>query len=1090
MMDLNTALPVWIPLISFITGGVIFFIDEKRHGLRTFFNLLSAMLVIGLVAFMVAGVAVGKVYEFRFPLLYNIDLVLRADKLSLLFVVLSSVLWLVTTIYAVGYLEKTPHRSRFFGFFSLCVGATIGIALAGNMVTFLLFYELLTIVTYPLVVHRGNEASLKAGRIYLTYTIIGGTCLLIGVVWLKSLVGNLDFVQQGILVDRAVNDWHLQAIFWLIIGGLGVKAALGPLHGWLPEAMAAPAPVSALLHAVAVVKAGAFGIVRVVYDVYGVELATDLGLLMPLVFWACITIVYGSVRALGQNDLKKRLAFSTVSQVSYIALGTAMAGPIAAVGGMVHLVHQGLMKITLFFCAGVYAETLGIHKISEMNGVGRRMPLTTLCFTAASLGMIGVPPMAGFVTKWYLASGAMASGYDWVILVLVTSSLLNAAYFLPILYRAWFLPQDQEWHAHGHDEEHHAEQVATDSSPRRWEAREMLLFPPVITALAALFCGLLAGYELSPLSWATLIVEMETLTQVGRLAPALVQGQDAWLLAIPLSPLIALLLAGSHPATRSALPTLAVLAVVPALLAALVGEPGGLQLSAVLLGAELRLDDTSRWWLLLAAVIWLLGAAYGKGYLRDSTNADSYWIFFLLACTGNLGLVLAANAPTFLPFFALMGFASFGLIVHQRTEQAFRAGRWYMRMVILNELMVFAGVVIITAFTTGLVSKAVSPAVLTGGLWILMLGFGIKAGLMPLHLWLPLAHPMAPTPASAILSGAMLKAGVIGWTRFIPPELAAEASAGTALIVLGMGGSLLAALIGITQNQAKAALAYSSVSQMGLISVVIGVGFYQPSLWPMASLIALIFALHHAICKAALFFTIGIYPSVARHHRRWIFWGTVIVMASIAGAPVTSGAVAKALLKGLSEEIGSNDWAHLKSLLWVGSLLTTCLMCRYAWLLTRTTDHHGHGPDGWVLGTWLTALTGAAATPVVLLYISELLVTTSPLKWLSLSALQPILVVLLITAGVLRWGKKLTARWNLEVPPGDWMNLLEWLGKRRLPLSRRGIHFTLADSTLKERLVRWGREFGTSDQIAFEWGLQAFFVALMLIMLYGFWITA
>jgi multicomponent Na+:H+ antiporter subunit D len=284
-------------------------------------------------------------------------------------------------------------------------------------------------------------------------------------------------------------------IFALLISGLGVKAALVPLHGWLPVAMVAPAPVSALLHAVAVVKAGAFGIVRVVYDIYGIEFAAKLGLLGPLGAVASFTIVYGSLRALNQDGLKKRLAYSTVSQVSYIALGAAVLGPVATIGGLVHLVHQGLMKITLFFCAGNLAETLGIHYVSEMHGVGRRMPWTMAAFTLGALGMIGVPPLAGFISKWYLGVGGLAAGQNWVILVLVASSLLNAAYFLPILYIAWFEQPKGPW-----PEEHY----------RGWlETHWMLLLPAVITALLALSAGLLANAPFSPLGWARLIALRE-----------------------------------------------------------------------------------------------------------------------------------------------------------------------------------------------------------------------------------------------------------------------------------------------------------------------------------------------------------------------------------------------------------------------------------------------------------------------------------------------------------------------------------------------------------------------------------------------------
>jgi multicomponent Na+:H+ antiporter subunit D len=260
--------------------------------------------------------------------------------------------------------------------------------------------------------------------------------------------------------------------------------------------MVAPAPVSSLLHAVAVVKAGAFGIVRVVYDVYGVTLAGELGLLAVLSVLASFTIVYGSILAMTQDGLKKRLAYSTVSQVSYIALGTSLLGPVATVGGLVHLVHQGIMKITLFFCAGNYAETLGVANVSQMDGVGRRMPLTTLAFTIGALGMIGIPPIAGFVSKWYLGLGGVEAGQHWVLVILATSTLLNAGYFLPILYRAWFRPLPASW-----PKEHHFQ--------TRFETMGALLWPPVITAVFCLLAGLLAAAPFSPLEWARLIAQRE-----------------------------------------------------------------------------------------------------------------------------------------------------------------------------------------------------------------------------------------------------------------------------------------------------------------------------------------------------------------------------------------------------------------------------------------------------------------------------------------------------------------------------------------------------------------------------------------------------
>ena len=490
----------WIPILvvasSLLPGLVIFTLAEERVRLRTALNLLGALVKLGLVGLMVWGVYHEHHYETRLELLPELELVLRAGPLSLLFVTLSTALWLVTTVYAIGYLEGSPHRSRFFGFFSLCVTATVGVALSGNLITFLLFYELLTLSTYPLVVHRGTEAARRAGQTYLIYTVFGGALLLLGTVWLYGLTGTLEFTPRGFISTLGSgHDPALIMIFILLITGLGVKAALFPLHGWLPQAMVAPAPVSALLHAVAVVKAGAFGIVRVVYDVFGVGTAAALGVLTPLAWLAAFTIIYGSMRALFQDDLKRRLAFSTISQVSYIILGVAIVGPIATIGGVVHLVHQGLMKITLFFCAGNLAETLEIHKISEMNGVGRRMPWTMGAFTIGAFGMIGAPPIAGFISKWYLGLGALDAGQDWVILVLVGSSLLNAMYFLPILHRTWFREPPNQWPA--------------DHQFGRKETSWALLLPPVITAAFALGVGLLASLPFSPLDWAKLIAARE-----------------------------------------------------------------------------------------------------------------------------------------------------------------------------------------------------------------------------------------------------------------------------------------------------------------------------------------------------------------------------------------------------------------------------------------------------------------------------------------------------------------------------------------------------------------------------------------------------
>jgi multicomponent Na+:H+ antiporter subunit D len=490
-------LPLVLIGLSLLAGVVIFLLPERARGVRTTVNLGAAVLKVLLLVLLLPAVLQVDLPAWRSPLLPGVDLVLRIDTLSLLFASLSAVLWLVTTVYAVTYLEGRPNRRRFFGFFSLCVTATVGISFAGNLVTFLLFYEMLTLVTYPLVAHYGTKASLKAARLYLFYALGGGLVLLVGIVWLTSMVGPVEFSAGGVPAVAALADANPGVATWifvLLVAGLGVKAALVPLHGWLPRAMVAPAPVSALLHAVAVVKAGVFGIARVLEDVYGPRVAEELGVLLPLLLLACLTVVYGSVRALAQDDLKARLAYSTVSQVSYVTLGLALASTAGITGGIVHLVHQGLMKITLFFCAGLFAEVLGVTRVSQLAGLARRMPVTATAFTVAALGMMGIPPMAGFVSKWWLGLGAVEAGQPWVVLVLLASALLNALYFLPVIYVMWFRAPSQA-----------VQEGAGHRGPV--EAPPTLLAPAVVTATLALAAGVLAAAPFSPLSVSQIIAE-------------------------------------------------------------------------------------------------------------------------------------------------------------------------------------------------------------------------------------------------------------------------------------------------------------------------------------------------------------------------------------------------------------------------------------------------------------------------------------------------------------------------------------------------------------------------------------------------------
>ena len=484
---MTAALPVLIVLTSLVPACITFFLAQDSHTLRNGLNLCGAVLKLGLIVWMLFAVAGGASYEATLTLAPGLVMLLRVDALALLFISLSATLWFLTTIYAIAYFGTKAELSRFFGFFSLCVAATTGLALSGSLISFFIFFELLTLSTWPLVAHKQDKPSMAAARAYLAYALPGSVALLWAIIWLESATGPVLFTDPPDL--SALDPATLRAIFALFMVGLGVKAALVPLHGWLPAAMAAPAPVSALLHAVAVVKAGAFGVVRIIYDVFGAGTVLALGVGGPLAVLASVTIIWGSLRALQQGEIKKRLAYSTVSQVSYIVLGAALASPLAMIGGLVHLIHQGLMKITLFFCAGIYDERAGVKTIAGLNGMGWRLPWTSVCFSLGAMGMIGLPPLAGFVSKFYLGLGGLEGGAPWVLGVLVASTLLNAAYFLPLLYRLWFLPADD---------------TATGD-----ERAPALVVPAVVTAAAAVGVGVLAASPISPLGWATLIVTRE-----------------------------------------------------------------------------------------------------------------------------------------------------------------------------------------------------------------------------------------------------------------------------------------------------------------------------------------------------------------------------------------------------------------------------------------------------------------------------------------------------------------------------------------------------------------------------------------------------
>jgi multicomponent Na+:H+ antiporter subunit D len=377
----------------------------------------------------------GRISITLLPLLPGGDLALRVDAFGMIFAITASVLWLLNSVYSIGYMRalREHDQTRFFFCFAIAITAAMGIAFSANLVTLFVFYEILTLITYPLVVHIGTPEAMRAGRKYLAYLLGGGICLLAATVVTYTLTGTTEFIPGGFLAAGSGTALSLQILFILYMGGF-VKAAWMPFHAWLPAAMVAPTPVSAFLHAVAVVTAGVFGVVRVAGWVYGTDLMAALGLGTVLAVIASFTIITASLFALAEDNLKRRLAYSTVSQLSYILLGVSMLSTAGITGAMVHIPFHAFLKITLFFGAGAIIVGTGREAISDMRGIGQKMPVTAVMFAAAAAGICGLPPFCALISKVFFSLGAVQAGELILLGVIIASSVLNVAYFFPIIY--------------------------------------------------------------------------------------------------------------------------------------------------------------------------------------------------------------------------------------------------------------------------------------------------------------------------------------------------------------------------------------------------------------------------------------------------------------------------------------------------------------------------------------------------------------------------------------------------------------------------------------------------------------------------------
>jgi multicomponent Na+:H+ antiporter subunit D len=482
VMKLLPALIVALPLLGGALALPLRCLGERRR--IVILGVISVATTLGVMA-LVPGALAGKTRTISLVhFAPQVELYLRVDAMGALFAATVSVLFLLAFIYSVGYLRRDGHETRYFAFFMLSQGWMLGVAFAGNLITLLVFYELFSILVYPLVVHEETPEAIRAGTKYIVYILVGGSLVLMGVIFAFHIAGERPFTPGGIL-DPHTDRTLLRVTFWCLVAGFSVKAALMPLHGWVPDVHpAAPASFSALLSGV-MVATGCFGILRVVFEVFGVELAAALGVMPVLSGAAAVSVLLAAILAAGEDDLKRRLAWSTISQMAYVVLAVSLLSSHVTIGALIHISNHAFLKGALFFCAGLLASQAGIRRVSEMAGAARRMPLTMAAFTIAALGIVGVPPLSGFISKWMLGVGILEAGHPLMLLVLLGGALLAALYLLQPVWMAYFHAADGKAQAR-----------------RQPEAPVSTLVPLAAATLLSILFGLAAALPWLPMSLA------------------------------------------------------------------------------------------------------------------------------------------------------------------------------------------------------------------------------------------------------------------------------------------------------------------------------------------------------------------------------------------------------------------------------------------------------------------------------------------------------------------------------------------------------------------------------------------------------------
>ncbi|MEL6218379.1 MAG: proton-conducting transporter membrane subunit [Pseudomonadota bacterium] len=484
---MDSATLIWLTLAIPSVGALLIWATGRRPDLREAMTLTTAILLWITVCHLLARVLRGERPSVAsYEIFGGVSFGLSIEPLGMLFATVASTLWIVNSVYSIGYMRgnNEPRQTPFYICFAVALASAMGVAFSENLFTLFLFYEILTLSTYPLVAHKANDDARRNAAIYLVLLLVTSMGFLLpAIIWTAVAAGTTSFTDGGILAASGLSAGAAALLMALYIFGIG-KAAVMPVHFWLPAAMVAPTPVSALLHAVAVVKAGVFTVVKVVVYVFGLDFLQETGASQWVVYLSGFTVIAASLIALTHNNLKKRLAFSTVSQLSYVVMAAAVATPAAIIGATLHIAAHAVSKITLFFAAGSIYTAGHLTLISQLDGIGRRMPFTMIAFSIGALAMIGVPPTVTALSKWFMIQGDVLAGNWFAVGVVALSTMLNACYFLPIVYRAfWRAPPEPTEEHPSHGEGPVASVLALSLTGAG--AIGLFLYPDIVYRLAA-----------------------------------------------------------------------------------------------------------------------------------------------------------------------------------------------------------------------------------------------------------------------------------------------------------------------------------------------------------------------------------------------------------------------------------------------------------------------------------------------------------------------------------------------------------------------------------------------------------------------------